>query len=181
MIDKIVRRFKNAWTGFLVLRSFSRVGSQSLAKVILKTDQVSLLCLLLDLRLCVFTWAISQNSPTNIQKLDPEYDSKVALRRFALLRAWIKPKLELVPYWVKGLLEYGRSSLELRDINSAFYCGRALLELGHKSKGEELLRRVYLATGEPEKALEISYSPEDIAACKLAMGEKGEVLELLKV
>jgi hypothetical protein len=139
------------------------------------------LCLFFELRLFVFKWAISQKSPTSLERLDPEYISNLALRRHALLRAWIKPKLEQVPYWVKGLFEYGRSSLELKDITAGFYCARALLELGHKSKGEELLRRVYLATGEPEKALEISYSPEDIAACKLAMGEKGAVLELLKL
>ncbi|GEM_PF-3803685 len=131
---------------------------------------------LYNLRLSVFCWAIKQNTSTTIEKLDPEFDVKNNLRKHAILRAWIKPKLELIPYWVKGLYQYGASSLELRDIHSAFYCGRALLELGQKTLAENLLRRVYLASGEPDKALLISKSAEDVAACKLAMGDKSDVL-----
>lgn len=136
--------------------------------------------LLYNIRLSIFSWAISQRSFTTLEKLDPEFLIKSKLRNHAMLRAWIKPKLESVPYWVKGLYQYGVSSLELRDINAAFYCGRALLELGQKSLADDLLRRVYLASGEPEKALLLSKSAEDIAACKLAMGDKSEVLNLMR-
>ena len=133
----------------------------------------------LNFRLSIFSWAISQHNVSHIERLDPEHQVKLDLRKHALLRAWIKPKLEQIPYWKKGLYQYGVSSLELRDIRAAFFCGRALLELSKKNLAEELLRKVYLASGEPEKALEISRTSEDIAACKLAMGDKEHVLNLI--
>lgn len=135
---------------------------------------------LYNLRLSVFSWAISRSNPSNIDKLDPEFEINANLRRHALLRSWIKPKLEKMPYWKNGLYQYGVSSLELRDIHAAFYCGKALLELGVKRLGENLLIRVYLAAGEGEKALVISRSSEDIAASKLLIGDNSDIICSLK-